>query len=424
MSQPPLQNRLLDSRGYLTLPWAAFFRSVERPPMILGTHSERVNAFAAEAQAAGASFYELDRNALYLQFDLTSPVTTAVDQDSAAAAPTLYVSATQGFRVGQTVYIGQGTAREEMAAIAAIAPGVGFTLAANLANTHTAAQADRVTSSPQTSVDADSAAGTPTLNVASTLGFAAGDTALIARNTPRQERRVIAAIAGGVSFTLETNLAFAHTLAQADRVGLSPQWVYLHGMYEAPLADIPADLGELDGGFLFRATDYDRIWRWTGTAWERAPGELPTLFVGLFCSAPGTGWKLLDGTGNPFTYTLADGTTGTITIEDAQGFYPKMAAAFTGVQVAAIAAGLTGDTGSAATGLTVDSGVAAIGTPSATQGVQSGGGVTVAAYNHTHTDSGHTHAVTDAGHTHGGGSLAVDASGEPAHMEFLPYVKL
>jgi hypothetical protein len=352
-----------------------------------------------------------------------SPLVATVNQDSTVGTPTLYVSTTQGFRVGQLVYIGQGTAREEINSIAAIIAG-GFTLAGNLGFTHTALQADRVTCSPRTSVDALSAAAGVTLNVASTLGFYVGQAILIAPNTAFQEYRVIAGVTAGVSFTLETALAFSHTAAQAHRVGVGPEWVYLHGMHEATLGQIPTDLTLSDGGFLFRSTDYDRIWRWTGTAWERAPGELPTLFVGLFCEAPGTGWKLLDGNGNPFTYTKADGTTGTVTIEDAQGYYPKMAAAFTGLQVAASGGALTGASGSDTTGLTVDSGAAVIGTPSATQGVQSGGGVTVAAFNHAHTDTGHTHAVTDAGHTHGGGTLAVDATAEPAHMEFLAYVKL
>jgi len=423
-SGPPIHDRIVDSRGYVTLPWTAFFRSPVPSPTIIGSHLERVNSYPAQSQKLGTMFAEYDRYTVYLLSDMASPIATAVDQDSTTGTPTLYVSATQGFRVGQLIYVGQGTAREEIRVVLGITNGVSLTVA-NLTYTHTTAQSDRVTCSPHTSVDFLSPAGGATLRVASTLGFYEGQTILIAPNTAAQEYKVIAAVTAGVSFTLETNLAFDHTAAQAHRVGVGPEWVYLHGMHEGTLAQIPADLTRLDGGFLFRATDYDRIWRWTGTVWERAPGELPTLFVGLFCAAPGTGWKVLDGAGNPFTYTLANATTATVTVQDARAHYPKMAAAFTGLQVAAVAPALTGAPGGGTTtGLTVNSGAAVIGGPNATQGVQSGGGVTVAAYNHAHTDSGHAHAVTDPGHDHGAGTLAVDATGEPAHMEFLPFVKL
>lgn len=185
------------------------------------------------------------------------------------------------------------------------------------------------------------------------------------------------------------------------------EWFYAGGTMRSTLAGLPAGLGANDVGFLFHATDYERVWRWTGAAWTRAEGQLPTLCRVLVPVAPGGfGWKLLDGLGNPFTYTLDNATTATVTIQDARGYYAKMAAAFTGNQVAAVAPGLSGNTAS---------GAAVIGTPSATQGVQSGGGVTVAAFDHNHTDSGHTHAV---------GTLVADALGEPPHMDWLPYVKL
>ena len=423
----PLQQRIIDGRGFVTQPWAMFFQAEQHPPMLAGSHSERINSYPAEKQAEGASFIELDRGAVYMRVDLASALMTSVDADSAAGGTTLNVFLTQGFRIGQTVYIGQGTAREEIGVIAAITPGVSFTLVAVLANDHTAVQGDRVTSSPRTSVDVDSASGAPTLNVVSTMGFTVGSRVLIAPNTPRQERAVVAAIPlpPPIRLTLETNLVFTHTAAQADRVGYSAEWVYVYGMCENTLANFPIDLGELDAGFLFRATNYDRIWRWTGSAWERSPGELPTLFVGLFCTAPGTGWKLLDGTGNPFTYTTATGGTATITIQDARGYYPKMAAAFTGNQVAATAPGFTGGvTAGGSTGLTINSGQASIGTPSSLVAVQSGVGTTVAALDHTHVDAGHVHGTTEAGHTHAAGTLALDALGQPAHMDFLPFVKL
>lgn len=191
------------------------------------------------------------------------------------------------------------------------------------------------------------------------------------------------------------------------------------------LANIPTDLKQEDEGYLFTATDYARTWRWTGTAWQRADSEMPTLFVGLFGAAPGAGWKLLNGASNPFTYTKDDATTGTVSVQDARGYYLKAVAAFTGSQVAAVAPGATGPTISTdATGITANSSAANLGGPSGTTVVQSGAGATVASSTHNHTDSGHTHGITDPSHTHTPGTVTVDAAGEPPHMGFLVYMKL
>lgn len=70
----------------------------------------------------------------------------------------------------------------------------------------------------QTNVDADSNAGTSTLNVASTTGYTVGDSIVIGKGTAREEDAIIASISVGVSFGLVDNLAFTHTGAQADSV--------------------------------------------------------------------------------------------------------------------------------------------------------------------------------------------------------------
>jgi len=46
-----------------------------------------------------------------------------------------------------------------------------------------------------------------------------------------------------------------------------PQWVYVLGTMEAPLASRPADLGPYDAGFQFAATDTGQLYVWDGTAW-------------------------------------------------------------------------------------------------------------------------------------------------------------
>ena len=71
---------------------------------------------------------------------------TSVDGDSNSAQKVLGVASTTGFEVGQTVLIdrdGSGGGRER-GRIASIQDGVSITLQDNLANTHTAVQADTV----------------------------------------------------------------------------------------------------------------------------------------------------------------------------------------------------------------------------------------------------------------------------------------
>lgn len=69
-----------------------------------------------------------------------------------------------------------------------------------------------------TIVDADSTAGTATLNVAITTGYSANDRIIINEGGPRSEEKIISVVNAGVSFTLTSNLGFTHTLVQADSV--------------------------------------------------------------------------------------------------------------------------------------------------------------------------------------------------------------
>lgn len=45
------------------------------------------------------------------------------------------------------------------------------------------------------------------------------------------------------------------------------QWVFAAGIYLAPAADRPADLGPADVGFMFLDTDDDGLFVWDGSAW-------------------------------------------------------------------------------------------------------------------------------------------------------------
>lgn len=67
-------------------------------------------------------------------------------------------------------------------------------------------------------VNSDSASGQTTLNIASSTGFQIGEIIEIGYGTARYEAQRIATIPGATSVTLESNLTFSHTAAQADVV--------------------------------------------------------------------------------------------------------------------------------------------------------------------------------------------------------------
>jgi hypothetical protein len=110
-----------------------------------------------------------------------------------------------------------------------------------------------VTLRASTTVDADSAAGQPVLNVADTTSFVVGEYVSIGIGTARVESQRIASIQAGVSLTMTINLANAHTGAQADVVN-SLICADLHIQTTSPCKNTGATgLGVL--------TDYDSIVR-------------------------------------------------------------------------------------------------------------------------------------------------------------------
>ncbi len=69
---------------------------------------------------------------------------TTVDQDSAAAQKVLNIAATGNFLVREKLVIGKGTATEEIKIIYTVQDGVSLPMTENLANEHTAVQANAV----------------------------------------------------------------------------------------------------------------------------------------------------------------------------------------------------------------------------------------------------------------------------------------
>jgi len=164
---------------------------------------------------------------------------------------------------------------------------------------------------------------------------------------------------------------------------------------QANLATLAATLTADDAGLLVNVTDYAHVLQWTGSAWQWGPGETGGGYLGLFdvAPSPGTGWKLIDGTGDdgspigvahPIKILKSDGTTrSNITAANMTGgAYPKAAGAYNGAVTAATVPGIAGST--------------------ATVGVS--GGVGSAAAN------GHTHVMS--------------LPGDPvAHTDWLPYLR-
>lgn len=77
-----------------------------------------------------------------------------------------------------------------------------------------------------------------------------------------------------------------------------------------------------DVGFLYRATDFDRVYRWTGSAWEDAPGQ-PRRGMMVFADGSlGTGWHVCDGSSVSIS-TATGGTTSKTLPNFNSGIFPR-----------------------------------------------------------------------------------------------------
>ena len=172
-------------------------------------------AFTSE----GLYYFDEIATNLWLPISPGVKSSTTVDADSNSGTNVLNVAATTGYTVGDSIMIGEGTAREEEAFISVITVGVSFTLVANLTFTHTAVQADAVRRTYAVAyVDVNSAAAQAVLSVTETTQFTVGESVAIGLGTVRAEIKIIQSISAGVSLTFTTNLTYAHDAADADKV--------------------------------------------------------------------------------------------------------------------------------------------------------------------------------------------------------------
>ncbi len=149
------------------------------------------------------------------------------------------------------------------------------------------------------------------------------------------------------TFFLETDRGVMY---QLQPIGGGAVWKYFSGTMAATLANKPSDLSGNDAGFLFRATDYTRVWRWTGAAWTRAPGERPTREFIYAAENPGTGWQLCDGSAG-VTYTKDDATTATMTMpNETAGTYRKGGGAYSSTTNAGTTPAISGSTAAVSAG--------------------------------------------------------------------------
>jgi hypothetical protein len=185
------------------------------------------------------------------------------------------------------------------------------------------------------------------------------------------------------------------------------------------LASITGSLGTNDAGYLYFATDFDRVYRWTGSAWEDAPGQPMRGMMAYFRGAqlPGTGWGLCDGT----TYTMSTSTAGTQSYVS-----PNLTGSNRFVRAVS---GATDGTGGSATTHThqIDPPSTAVtgtsgndvGTPTV---VQSGTGASAPAEPHPHGAG--TYAVDIAAFASAGPSGTGGDDALPPYLNLRPYVRL
>lgn len=162
------------------------------------------------------------------------------------------------------------------------------------------------------------------------------------------------------------------------------------------------DLGTHDAGLLWELQSHVRCYRWTGSQWFDAPGQPQRGQICFFASAalPGAGWAICNG--GATTISTTTGSTAPFTTPDLT----------TGARFIRSTAGATGGTGgqSLQTAFT-DVAAFTTNTNSASQVVQSGTGVTVAAHTHVH-DADPADKESDA------------FSIIPPYYELRPYVRL
>lgn len=207
-------------------------------------------------------------------------------------------------------------------------------------------------------------------------------------------------------------------------VSTGSAWQYLAGTHRGTLSPDtkPTGLTTSDVGYLFHSTDYNRTFRWDGSAWTDAPGAPPRHQITHFFVAPSpsAGWQLCDG--STVNRTATDGTLTAVTV-------PNLTTGkrFLRAHTSSGASGgsATTHTHSVDPPNTTSDGpsTSTTGAPSGTTEVQAGTGSTVASDGHTHSRS-ETHDVNVASFTSGAPSGSGGDDALPPYYEAIPYYRM
>ena len=137
-----------------------------------------------------------------------------------AGAPTINITNTEGFAVGQIIRIRDSAANEELI-IQAVTAGVSLTTTTNLVNAYTVARGATVTVVDRTvPLNANSPAAATAIFTANTAGFAAGQVVVV-EDSVGAEFCVLAAVVAGVQLTATANLVNTYNVARGARVTLA-----------------------------------------------------------------------------------------------------------------------------------------------------------------------------------------------------------
>ncbi len=227
--------------------------------------------------------------------------------------------------------------------------------------------------------------------------------------------------AGTLFFETDRTLTYVNLLVSGTLT-----WTYLSGIGYAVLASAYSGLGVADTNLLFFATDYFHLYRWTGAAFVFAPADDGSGYFRWDRTTPNMGlWQICDGTAVNVAKADATGTT-SVTTPNATGSYLKVAASYNVTPQAAVAPGISGSTASESAH------THSINPPNTTSGDGSNHTVTVdPGAISTVSSSSHTNDVDIAAftsgvgsaHLHAAGTLAVDATGQPLHLDTQLYLR-
>jgi hypothetical protein len=134
---------------------------------------------------------------------------------------------------------------------------------------------------------------------------------------------------------------------ESDRSNIAYQvqngaWFYTGGVLKAAFASAPAGLTASDAGLLWNVSDYAHLLRWTATGWEFVDAA-GNYIQGCAAAPDGNGWQLCDGSATHYLHIAAGvASEAAFTTPNliAVPQYPRWNSGYTGAVVGANAPGV------------------------------------------------------------------------------------